>query len=880
MRLAGDEHSSLSGEAPQTSREGAVKLFSSKRRVTTVLLIIVVALFLIRPGASRLKSRLILSISASVGRPVDIGAVHIRLLPRPGFDLETLVVYDDPSFEAEPMLRASEVAADLRLMSLLRGKLEISHLDLTEPSLNLAHRQDGRWNLEALLERTAHMPLAPTAKAKSEPRPAFPYIEGSSGRINFKTGPEKKPYALTNADFALWQDSENTWGVRLKAQPFRSDLNLNDTGQLQMNGTWQRSGVVREMPVRFSVEWSRAQLGQLTKLFTGNDQGWRGGVQLELAISGTPKNLRILSDAAVDDFRRYDITSGRALRLAAHCDTEYSTETHEFHQVMCNAPVGSGIITLTGDMGLPGSNKYSLAVTADGVPANAAAVLAERVKKNLPDDLAATGTIHGSFSLRRDGEVGTAPQLEGRGEIADLELSSAADQTKIGPQTIPFVLVENTGAHEARKLTLSKGVAALRLPEGSYVAIGPFTLGSGHVAGATVHGWANRVGYDFAVAGETEIAKALRLARAMGVPASPATVEGLGQVELQVAGSWKSTGTAAGFAGPQVTGTAKLRGVHVTVRGTGEPVTIVSAEMQLLPDKIRVAKLNAVAAGSEWSGWLETPRGCATADACPARFALNTSQISLSGLHEWIQPGAKKKQWYQVLESNTPPGSSIWSRLIASGRVTADRFQAHGIIASHVSVNVSLEKGNLKISQMNADVLSGKYRGEWRADFSTKPAACKGTGTFTGVSLANLAEVMKDPWILGKASASFEVKGPCPANFWQTADGILQVEMKDGAFSHVILGDGIEPFRVNRLTAQAQLRAGRIEIVDAKVDSPDGRYLLNGTASLKRDVDLKLTRNPNGAAGGGYVITGTVAEPHVAPLAGAEQARLKTIPSK
>ena len=198
-----------------------MKFFSSKRRMAVVAAGILLALFWLRPGASQLKSRIVSSISAGVGRPVEIGSVHIRLLPQPGFDLENLVVYDDPAFGAEPILRASEVTAELRLMSLVRGRLEIARLDLTEPSLNLVHSESGRWNLEALLERTAHIPLAPTGKAKSEPRPGFPYIEATSARINFKNGPEKKPYALTNADFSLWQDSENTWGVRLKAQPVR-----------------------------------------------------------------------------------------------------------------------------------------------------------------------------------------------------------------------------------------------------------------------------------------------------------------------------------------------------------------------------------------------------------------------------------------------------------------------------------------------------------------------------------------------------------------------------------------------------------------------------------------------------------------------------------
>lgn len=129
-----------------------MKSFSSKRRIA-VLAAILLALFVIRPGASRLKSRIIRSISAAVGRSVDIGSVHIRLLPRPGFDLENLVVYDDPAFGAEPIVRASEVTAALRLTSLLRGRMEVARMDLTEPSLNLVQGEGGNWNLEALLER-------------------------------------------------------------------------------------------------------------------------------------------------------------------------------------------------------------------------------------------------------------------------------------------------------------------------------------------------------------------------------------------------------------------------------------------------------------------------------------------------------------------------------------------------------------------------------------------------------------------------------------------------------------------------------------------------------------------------------------------------------
>jgi hypothetical protein len=854
-----------------------VKIFSSKRRVAVTAALILLALFLVRPGASRLKSRIITSISAGVGRPVDVGSVHIRLLPRPGFDLENLVVYDDPAFGAEPILRASEVTADLRLLSLVRGRLEIARLELTEPSLNLVHSNDGRWNLEALLERTAHMPLAPTGKAKTEPRPGFPYIEGSSARINFKSGFEKKPYALTNADFSLWQDSENSWGVRLKAQPLRSDVALNDVGQLQISGTWQRADTLRDTPLQFIVEWKRAQLGQLTKFFSGKDKGWRGEIQVDVALSGTPAKLRINSTGSIDDFRRYDITNGSALRLAGTCDAEYSSLTQEFHEVLCSAPVAQGLITLTGDAGLLGSHRYAVMVRAESVPASAAALLFERAKKSLPDDLEAEGTVNGSFSLQSDAAPGQPARFDGRGEIADFRLSSATSKAEIGPETVPFSIAAGT---EPSGMQVRRNISGVRASIEPHIEFGPVAIGPGHAGNATVRGWISRGGYDLAIAGEAEIARTLRVARLIGVPSVATVTEGTAQVDLHIAGAWIGSGggSASGFAGPQAIGTARLRNVQIAVRGVGGPVEIVSADMTLSPDRVRVAKLNAKAAGTNWSGSLEMPRGCIP--ACPVKFALNANQITLSQLGEWANPGPKKRPWYRVLESNTPSGPSVLASLKASGRITADQLLIRGVAAKHVSANVALNSGKMELSEVDADFVGGKHHGEWVADFSVKPATCKGRGKFSGVSLAGFAKAMNDGWIAGTANAAYQVSGNCPADFWTSAEGTLNVDMQDGAFPHVLLGEDTGPLHVVSLNGRADLHAGDIEINNAKLDSSDGKYELSGTASLKRDVDLKLTRVASGTTATGYAITGTLAEPQVAPLTRSEQARLKPLPSK
>ena len=208
-------------------------------------------------------------------------------------------------------MRAQEVTALLRISSLLRGQLEIATLSLTEPSLNLVRNPEGHWNLENLVERADKISAAPTSKAKTEKRPAFPYIEGLHGRINFKFGPEKKPYALTDADFSLWQDSENMWSMRLKAQPIRTDFNLSDTGIVRVTGSWQRAATLagHSSPVQLSLGSRAAWATDQTCL--RQRQRLAGSGTHHRRTVGYARPLGVTAEATAEDFRRYDIFGRR-----------------------------------------------------------------------------------------------------------------------------------------------------------------------------------------------------------------------------------------------------------------------------------------------------------------------------------------------------------------------------------------------------------------------------------------------------------------------------------------------------------------------------------------------------------------------------------------
>ncbi|MGO9577306.1 MAG: AsmA family protein, partial [Terriglobales bacterium] len=120
-----------------------MKFLRSRRGVAAIAALLLI-LFLFRPGVYRLRNRIAITIGSGLGRRVALDSVRLRLLPRPGFDLEGLVIYDDPAFSAEPMIRAQEVSAAIRFRSLLRGRLEIATLSATEPSINLVRNDQGR----------------------------------------------------------------------------------------------------------------------------------------------------------------------------------------------------------------------------------------------------------------------------------------------------------------------------------------------------------------------------------------------------------------------------------------------------------------------------------------------------------------------------------------------------------------------------------------------------------------------------------------------------------------------------------------------------------------------------------------------------------------
>ncbi len=829
-----------------------MKFWRSRRGAILVCAALLLALFLFRPGAGRLKNRIANTIGGTLQRQVEIGSVHLHLLPSPGFDLENFVVHDDPSFGAEPVLRAEEVTADLRLTALFRARLEISRLNLTEPSLNLVRDDQGHWNIESILEYTAQTSVAPTGRGAPLTRPQFPYIEADRGRINFKVGSEKKPFALSDADFAFWQDSDSTWGMRLKAAPIRTDLNLSDTGILRASGTWQRAGRLRETPVQFTVQWEGAQLGQVTKLFSGADRGWRGTVRTVVHVSGQPSDLQIAGDASFDDFRRYDLAGGDPLRLATHCDGRYSSVNREFHEIACLSPVGSGKVAVQGSVRrLTSPGEYDLEISAVQVPLSALVLAAHRAKRDLPPDLQAEGALNFSAHLWRDGTPEGGLLIAGSGSTRDFKLESASTKSSLMLGIIPLVFTSQEANEGGRQNMKRK----LRVDETSAVPQPRVVLGPFHTAAMPalpVRGVVTATGYSFTADGDAEVKRLLLAARTLGIPASPPVADGVAKLDLAMAGEWK------GFAPPQTTGTAQLKNSHIELRTLNGPLEVAAATIQLQPEKILVPSLTASLAGSRWKGSLSLPRGCAHWSECLISFDLQADEIEPQRLHAFTDP-SRPSPWYRVLSPSPSMRPQFLDQLRASGTIKAGRLVLPNFIASHVTANVRVDSGRLHLSKLTGEVFGGKHVGSWDVDFTAQPPHYDGNGAFKQVELSQLALAMHDPWLTGTGNGEYrvEARGRSLAELLGTASGSLKFDMHAGDLAHVVVED--TSLKVRRFAGMLTLRNGKFELQHGVLDSTTGSYSVSGTALWSRELDFTL----QGEGVPNRTVTGTLASPKV-----------------
>lgn len=822
--------------------------------VGVVLLGIILPPFL---NVNRYRSQVAAAIGRALGRDVTVAGIELKMMPRPGMVLSGFVVADAPSYGAEPMLRADTVTAYLRLSSLWRGKLEIGTLSLENPSLNLVRRDDDHWNLEDLVERASQARSAPTASTSPESKPRFPYVEATAGRINFKFGQVKKAFAFTDADFALWLETADQWGIRLEARPTRADVPVSETGVLRMEGEFQRAERLRDTPLKLKMDYSRGQLGQITALMYGRDRGWRGSLTSSAALSGTPATLAVTMDVHLDDFRRYDIALGEALRLSAHCTGTYSSPDDSLREIQCQAPVRPGLLMVRGEIFGWNGRAFDLGVTAEQIPLERIVALARHTKKDLPGDLTATGSADALFTVRRDS--GATPTWAGGGHTSRFSLQSRVlkQDLELGP--VEFIIPAANDKHGSKRPQI-RSTAKMPIPGDTplRVVVKPFAMPLGAASPASAEGYFDLVQYNISLRGDAELTRLTSIARAMGVGMPAIGLAGNALIDFSIAGAW------TGFAPPVPTGKLQVRDALVEMQGVLQPLEVSVASVALAEQSVAVNSFTAAFKdGPTVSGSASFPLRCSGTETCLVNFDLHTPDVSLAEINQLVNPALESGPWYHLLTTGQRDNSALL-KLRGRGRISVGRLAVAELTIFNVSANLEMNAGTLNVRELRADVLGGHHTGNWDADFSSTPPKFYGSGSVTKVAMAQVSSQMHDPWATGTLTGQYTIglAGLDKAQLRESATGSANFEWTGGGLRRIVLEGKAAPLSFTSFKGDIALRNGTLTCQQCGLKSQDVNYTVSGSAGLDRSLDLRLERS----GGPSYAISGPLDKPHVGAI--------------
>jgi hypothetical protein len=810
----------------------------------------ILAVVIVPPLVSltRYKSRITELMSASLGRAVRLSSVEFRLLPRPGFVLTDLSVEEDPAYGAEPVLHANTVTASIRLLSLWRGRLEISRISVDEASLNLVRTDAGRWNLDPLFRVAAARAEVLAGGRRPSQAVPLPYLVATNSRINIKNGTEKLPFSLVETDLSFWQEEPGVWRIRLRGQPARTDLSLDlpDTGVVRLEATARRAAELREMPVHLDLEWREAQLGQLTRLILGSDPGWRGDLTGELHLDGTADAAQIKTRLRATGVHRAEFAPAAPLDFDALCSFVYHFSGRALEDLACNSPLGDGRIRLAGD--LPGeAGKPHLSIELDRIPVAAGLDALRTVRSGFGPGLEAKGTVSGKIayaeSTKEDNFPERRPSLEHAGKTHPARADLAAQGPLTGSFTVEGFQLSGGGLSlplQIPRLVLEPALAA----QGGTQAL---TANAAISAGGTIPlAVAARLavsGYQVTVRGQAALARAREFAHVAGIPDAAALDALAGDavtMDLSVEGPWMppqktpfsslpAPGALAGAAAPpvaadagtdQASGTVAFRNVNWKADFLANHVEISQATLHLGGGETRWDPVTFTYGPVKGTASLSVPLNCDTPWPCLPKFEVEFGELDASTLQAAIlgarEPGTLLSS---LIDRLRPSSAPVWPQL--EGAVKADSLILGPVTLRQPSATLRILANGAEITGLEADLLGGRVYGSGTlktAGTDQGKPAYSIEGRFEKLSPPAVGQLLGLRWSGGAfdADGKIDLSGFTDKDLAASVTGRVHFDWRHGSIA-AVTADPATPVpaaltRFDRWTAEAEIANGRVTL--------------------------------------------------------------------
>ncbi len=665
-----------------------------------------------------LRRSLSARLAATFGRPVEVAHFAFTIFGGPRFEADSVTVSEDARFGEEYFLRAERLTASLRWAALLHGRMEFDQLSLSRPSLNLVRAADGQWNFETWL---------PPANAQASlqlyrTRPDLPAhasrIDIEAGRINFKRGTEKLPFALVDVSGSLNLQSTGRWSLDLQAQPMRAAVVLQRSGTLRLRGTIGGTSA-RLQPADLRLSWEGASLADAARLARGTDYGLRGLLDADFAARIDPADAeatgspwRIEGGIRLQAIHRWDLAArgdnpGVNLRLNAvwrPADSRLEMEhwlmeaphsnlageasadwSHGFDPEvrLRESQIGFPDLLTWGRAFFPGHAEDLEIGGSLGLQAKFAG-WPLRI-----DDLSLEGT---GATVRRNGQL--APV-----RIGPIQASWSRASLVLAPVAVRLSsLVRSRGRHGGESEAIAEGLFHI---EG---ALGPIR------AGDALRDWP----YRLAVSGQTARVQDVRSAlAALGWQqfAPSWTIEGPAALQLVCSGALRPGASL-------IRGQVDLRKLRLTSPVINEPVLVSQASVEFSPGERRV-KINAEALGAKWKGVLD--RRVAKGDWT---FDLSADRLDLEALGQGLGQ-SRQGLLYRILPFGVSPGlapqtEAALARVNAQGHLHLDELQLGALRLGTIDAAADLQDGQLALHRAEGELYGGRVSGEFRVQLGAE----------------------------------------------------------------------------------------------------------------------------------------------------------------
>jgi hypothetical protein len=785
-------------------------------------------------SAERYRRRLEAALDRALHRRVTFREVSVRVLPRPGFIMENAVIQEDPAFGSEPFAHVDRIECDIRWQTLLGSRLDFSHFRLQHPNINLVREVGGVWNVERLLLLSPAASGAPGALASSPQMTSRPLdLEVEGGRVNFKFGENKKPFAITDLSAQLSFDPASRYlRFRLVGYPIRTDRSLPTPGAVEVTGGWTPGRDLRG-PLNAAVRLREALVYDWAPLVTGRNTGLYGVVDAEARVTGSIRTLNFEGRGRLSELHRWDqIPPSNPMPWTITVRGQLDRDRGRLLLETTEASFADSHVHLSG--------------TIDHLSSSPELDLVLALERSRLEDLAALAgrfwTPKGGFGIR--GRVDGMLTIQGPWAERRYGGFVGAREVLLSTRAASFPLSEvavRIDSGGARLAPVSISLA----PRVALEAEGVLDLA------------AHPLRYDLTLSSKAvPLRDVLNFGRALGMRA----LQGWDAVGSGTA-SFRLTGSLPPPSRPALTGRAELRAARLVIPGFTEPINLPRANLLVNGDQIVVDHLQAVLGTSVFSGRLEHQGDRLS----PWTFDLHADNLDLAQGASWFVALGRRKPipllqrlpGLASLAAGREVASSLFSSLNARGRFSASKVTYRGITLDNLRTNVEVVGRVVRLPNAAFRTGGGQGRLIGRVDFTANPPHLVADVSLSGVgvqtTVTHLPPALRGAHGSISLSGHLESTGLSQEEVSENLEGHLTVVASDlslagfdpvGAFVRLAGQGTLEPPRgpvwLRSVTLNVQLHDRRAVLKKTTLEFSGARLSLSGALAFDGPANLHV----------------------------------------